>query len=278
MAGEDGALRPCTACRTLALRPVTTSSPPDDQTKRPNSVVCAAWAVYNALQLTFTLLWSAVGITAALVVLALTRRQAAPLAMARRFWGPGLLRGAGARVQVEGADELDASGAYVFASNHQSMIDVPTLFVALPAPLRFVVKRELRAVPFLGWYIGAMGMVFVDRAGRRDAVRSIRRVPEILRAGESVACFPEGTRSRDGTIGPFKGGPFAMAIEAGVPVVPVALIGTGAVLPRSGFRVRPGVIRVRVGRPIPTAGLAVSQRRELAQRVRGEVERLYTST
>jgi 1-acyl-sn-glycerol-3-phosphate acyltransferase len=103
----------------------------------------------------------------------------------------------------------------------------------------------------------------------------MRRVPEILRAGESVACFPEGTRSRDGTIRPFKGGPFLMAIEAGVPVVPVALIGTGAVLPPKGFRVRPGVIRVRVGSPIPTAGLTPNERGELARRVRDEVERLY---
>jgi 1-acyl-sn-glycerol-3-phosphate acyltransferase len=256
---------------------VTTSSPREGQTRHPKPAVRAAWAAVNAVQLAFTLLFSAAGISAALVVLALTRRQAAPLAMARRFWAPGLLRGAGARVEVKGADELDATSAYLFAANHQSMIDVPALFVALPAPLRFVVKRELRAVPFLGWYIAAMGMVFVDRAGRRDAVKSMRRVPEILRAGQSVACFPEGTRSRDGTIGPFKGGPFAMAIEAGVPVVPVALIGTGDVLPAQGFRVRPGVIRVRVGRPIATAGLARSRRGELARRVRDEVERLYAS-
>ncbi|MDD5563952.1 MAG: lysophospholipid acyltransferase family protein [Thermoanaerobaculaceae bacterium] len=254
---------------------MTTSTSSAGQTKHPRPATRAAWAALNAVQLAFALLWSAACISAALVVFALTRRRAAPLAMARRLWAPGLLRGAGARVEVEGADELDAASAYLFAANHQSNIDVPALFVALPAPLRFVVKRELRAVPFLGWYIAAMGMVFVDRAGPRDAVKSMWRVPEILRAGQSVACFPEGTRSRDGAIRPFKSGSIAMAIEAGVPVVPVALIGTGGVLPPHGFRVRPGVLRVRVGRPIATAGLAVSQRGELARRVRDEVERLY---
>ncbi len=257
------------------LNTVSTSNPPDGRPRPSNPAVRGAWAVANAVQLAFTLLWSAACISAALVLLALTRRRAAPLAMARRLWAPGLLRGAGARVEVKGVAGLDSNSAYVFASNHRSMIDIPALFVALPAPLRFVVKAELRAVPFLGWYIAAMGMVFVDRAGQRKAVRSMRRVPEILRAGESVACFPEGTRSRDGTIGPFKGGPFLMAIEAGVPVVPVALVGTGAVLPPKGFRVRSGVIRVRVGRPIPTAGLAPNERGELARRVRDEVERLY---
>jgi len=254
---------------------VTTSNPPDGRTRPPNPAVRAAWAAANVLQLAFTLLWSAGCITAALIVLALTRRQGAPLAMARRLWAPGLLRGAGARVEVEGGGELGAASAYVFASNHQSMIDIPVLFVALRTPLRFVVKRELLAVPFLGWYVRAMGMVSVDRGAPRRALSSMRRVPEILRAGQSIACFPEGTRSRDGAIHPFKGGSFAMAIEAGVPVVPVALIGTGDVLPTHGFRVRPGVIRVRVGRPIPTSGLDVRERSELAGRVRDEVERLY---
>ncbi len=233
-----------------------------------------AWGALNALQLAFTLLWSAAGITLALVVLLVTRRPALGLAMARRLWAPGLLRGAGARLDVAWEAELEPGKAVLFASNHQSMIDIPTLFVALRVPLRFVVKRELGSVPFLGWYVAAMGMVFIDRGVRGRAVRSLRRVTDILRAGNSVACFPEGTRSRDGSIGPFKSGSFAMAIEAGVPVVPVALSGTGAVLPRTGFRVRPGTIRVRVGRPIPTAGLAQAERARLAERVRDEVVRL----
>lgn len=275
MASKGAGLRPCNACRVPVRTPVTTSSPHKGPTRHANPAVRAAWAALNAVQLAYTLIWTAACISVALVVLALTRRQTTPLAITRWPWAPGLLRGAGARVEVEGANELDATSAYLFASNHQSIIDTPALFVAIPRPLRFVVKRELRAVPFLGWYVAAMGMVFVDRGARGGAIKSLRRVAEILRAGQSVACFPEGTRSRDGAIHPFKGGSFVMAIEAGVPVVPVALIGTGEVLPPHGFRVRPGVIRVRVGRPIPTAGLASSQCGELARRVRDEVERLY---
>jgi len=237
-----------------------------------------AWAVLNALQLAFTLLWSAACITAALVVLTVTRRPSLPLAMARSLWAPGLLRGAGARLDVAWEQELGRDTACLIASNHQSMIDIPVLFVALRVPLRFVVKRELGSVPFLGWYVAAMGMVFIDRGVRGRAVRSLRRVTDLLRAGQSVACFPEGTRSRDGSIGPFKTGSFAMAIDAGVPVVPVALVGTAAVMPRSGFRIRPGTIRVRVGRSIPTAGLTAAQRAQLADRVRNEVLRLAAVT
>ncbi|HVN76879.1 MAG TPA: lysophospholipid acyltransferase family protein [Thermoanaerobaculaceae bacterium] len=233
-----------------------------------------AWGALNAVQLAFTLLWSAACITAALVVLLVSRRPALPLGMARWLWAPGLLHGAGARLDVAWEQALEPGAACLFASNHQSMIDIPTLFVALRVPLRFVVKRELGSIPFLGWYVSAMGMVLIDRGARSRAVRSIRRVTDLLRSGQCVACFPEGTRSRDGSVGTFKSGAFSMAIEAGVPVVPVALSGTGAVLPRSGFRVRPGTIRVRVGRPIPTHDLTTAGRAELAARVRGEVLRL----
>jgi 1-acyl-sn-glycerol-3-phosphate acyltransferase len=255
---------------------VSLASATDPRSRRTASLLARlAWAPINVLQLAFTLIWSAVCISVALIVLTVTRRPRLPLGMARSLWAPGLLHGAGARLEVEGTEALERGSAYLFASNHQSFLDVPALFVALRVPLRFVAKRELSGVPFLGWYIAAMGMVFVDRGARGRAVASLRRVTDILRAGDSVACFPEGTRSRDGSIGTFKGGAFAMAIEAGVPVVPVALSGTGAVLPPSSFRVRPGTVRVRVGRPIPTRGLTTAQRGELARRVRAEVERLY---
>lgn len=232
------------------------------------------WGLVNIVQLVFTLLWSAWWISTALLVLLVTRSRSLALAMARRVWAPVLLRGAFARVEVEGAAGLDWGQAYLIAANHQSFIDIPALFVALPVPLRFVVKRELAAVPFLGWYISAMGMVFLDRGARRGAVESLRRSVEILRGGSSVVCFPEGTRSRDGSIRPFKSGALAMAIEAGAPVLPVAITGTGRVLPPEGFRVRPGTIRVCCGRPIPTADLSQAQRGELARRVEEEVRQL----
>jgi 1-acyl-sn-glycerol-3-phosphate acyltransferase len=254
--------------------PLSSVTPPQRR-PAPSPLARIAWTVINAVQLVFTLLWSAACITAALIVLTVTRRPALPLGMARWLWAPGLLRGSGARVEVERVEELAPGSAYLFASNHQSMIDIPALFVGLRVPLRFVVKRELSAVPFLGWYVAALGMVFIDRGARSRAVKSLRQVTEILRSGQSVACFPEGTRSRDGRIGAFKSGAFSMAIEAGVPVVPVALLGTGAVLPPEGFRVRPGTIRVRVGRPIPTGDLTTAQRAQLAQRVHDEVERLF---
>jgi 1-acyl-sn-glycerol-3-phosphate acyltransferase len=256
-----------------------TTQPPGDVAPRPGRLrrvlAAAFWGFVNAVQLVYTALWTAGCITLALLALALTRSHPFALAFARRLWAPGILHGAFARLEVEGLDRLDWKQAHLLAANHQSQIDIAALFRTVPVPLRFVFKVELSAVPFVGWYAAAMGMIMVNRGASHKAVASMRRATDILRGGNTVACFPEGTRSRDGSIRPFKTGAFAMAIDAGADVVPVAIIGTGKVLPPEGFRVRPGVIRVRFGTPVPTTGLTSAQRGELAGRVRDEVVRLY---
>src|SRR5687767_1741793 len=235
-----------------------------------------AWGLINALQLAYTVVGTSAGIVITLVLTAITRRPALAPAMARRVWAPALLRGAGARLAVEGLERLPAGPAFVVA-NHQSVIDVPALFRALPFDLHFIVKRELRRVPFLGWYIAATGMIFVDRRAPAEAVAQMRRAAARLRGGASLVSFPEGTRSRDGAIGSFKSAAFVAAIEAGVPVVPVAIDGARAVLPAGGFRVRPGTIRVTVGEPIPTAGLKAEDRGRLAREARERVVQLHRS-
>jgi 1-acyl-sn-glycerol-3-phosphate acyltransferase len=232
------------------------------------------WLPLNLIQLVFTLSWSAFWITVALVSWVLTRSRRAPLALARFVWAPGLLWGSGARLSVEGLERVDWTRPHIFVANHQSMIDICALFRGLPVPLHFVVKRELARVPFLGWYVAAMGMIYVDRAARGKAYESVRRAATLIREGRSVASFPEGTRSASGAVKPFKHGVFVAAIEAGVPVVPVALSGTGRVLPPHGFKVRPGRIRVRIGEPVETAGLTAADRATLAARLRERVVEL----
>jgi len=232
------------------------------------------WPLINLAQVVLAGIWTAGWITVALIASAVRGRQDPGLALARRIWAPGLLRLAGARLQVEGRQRLDPSQTYFFAANHQSWIDIPSLFAALPLPVLFLAKRELARVPFLGRYIERMGMVFVDRADRRQAVETVGRATARLREGWSVVSFPEGTRTPDGSVRRFKTAAFAAAVEAGVPVVPIALEGAGRVLPRDGFRVRPGLIRVRIGEPIPTPGLTRDDRAELAARVQREIELL----
>ncbi len=237
-----------------------------------NRIAPWLWLPANFVQGAFTLLWSALWITAALCAAAVAGPPPA-LALARRVWAPGLLVGAGAHLVVRGHERIDWSRPYLVVANHQSWIDIPALFRALPVPLHFLAKRELAAVPFLGWYIASMGMVFVDRQDPRHGRATVSRAAALLAAGRSVVSFPEGTRSRDGSLRPFKSGGFGAALEAGVDVLPVALLGTGAVLPAGGFRVRPGRIEVRIGEPIRLAGSSW-RRAEVARRAERAIAEL----
>ena len=215
-----------------------------------------AWGVHNAVGFAFTLAWTAAWISLALLVLLVTRRRDIALRMAARGWAPALLAGAGARLVVEGADAVDWSRPHLLVSNHQSVIDICALFRAVPVPLHFLLKQEMTKVPFVGWYARACGMLFIERDNPRAGPRLRREAAGLLRDGHTLCLFPEGTRSRTGAVAPFKGGAFQSAIDAGVDVLPVAIEGAGDVLPPEGFRVRAGVITVRFGAPLATAGAA----------------------
>jgi len=240
----------------------------------PRPLSTLLWLPLNLAQGLFTALWTALWITVALLVARLGGARPA-LALARRAWAPGLLAGAGARLVVSGAEHVDPRRAQLFVANHQSWIDIPALFRALPVPLHFLAKRELAAVPFIGWYIRAMGMVFVERAAPRRASATVDHAAQLLAAGRSVLSFPEGTRSRDGRPGRFKSGGFGAALAAGAPVVPIALVGPAGVLPPGGFRVRPGTIEVRIGAPLETASAGHTGRAELARIAELTVRRLF---
>lgn len=243
------------------------------EAERAQTVRTMGWWLLNGLQFTFTLLWTAGCIQLAMLVFVLTGRRHGPLRMASWLWAPALLGGAGARVQVEGAEHIDWSRPYMLVANHQSVIDICALFRAVPTPLLFLLKQEMTKVPCVGWYARAMGMLFIDRDNPRAAPAVLRAAASQVKQGAQLCIFPEGTRSRDGVVGPFKAAAFQSAIDAGVDVLPVALEGTGAVLPVSGFfAVRPGRIRVRFGQPIATTGPdGIAHRQALASRAHADV-------
>jgi 1-acyl-sn-glycerol-3-phosphate acyltransferase len=233
----------------------------------------AGWVLVNTAQAIYFVVWSALWISIALLVTALCWRRGPALALARRVWAPGLLAW-GVPLVVLGSERVDFRKAHLFVANHQSWLDVPALFAGLPVPLLFIAKRELARVPFIGWYMQAMGMVFVERSARAAGAASVSQATDRLARGWSLLSFPEGTRSRDGRVHAFKSAGFAAAIEAGVPVVPIAVEGADRVLPPGGFRVRPGRIRLVVGDPIPTTGLTRDDRTALARRAQQAVVRL----
>lgn len=180
---------------------------------------------------------------------------------------------AGIRYRVTGREHLPST-AVVFCSNHESNVDPAVLFRALHPRLHVLYKAELHKFPLMGTILDVGGYVPIDRSDRQKAMASIDAGAASLRAGNSFLIFPEGTRSRTGALLPFKKGGFIMAIQAQVPIVPVAISGGRAAMRKGSPIVRPVHVSVRVGKPIPTTGMTLDDRDELISRVRSEVEAL----
>ena len=184
-----------------------------------------------------------------------------------RGWASFILKTLGVRVEVSGQENLP-SGPAVYAANHGSAIDIPILFGHLPVCFRIVHKKSLSLIPFLGWYLFLGGHVAIDRRNAFRAKRSLEAATERVRGGTSIAVFPEGTRSPDAGVRLFKRGSFVLAMEAGVPVVPVSLVGVKRVVPRGIRTLRQGVVGLRIHPAVSTSAHAPGQAEALAEQIR----------
>jgi 1-acyl-sn-glycerol-3-phosphate acyltransferase len=181
---------------------------------------------------------------------------------------------AGVRLNVVGRENILIGKAAVYAANHRSSIEPPVVFFSLKSlfpHLSILYKAELRRLPILVWAFDAAGFVPLERANRGQSLPAVDAAAKTLAAGRSFLIFPEGTRSRTSEMLPFKKGGFVMAIQAQVPVVPVAVSGSGSVLKRGSMVIRSGTIRVEFAPPIPTSGMGFGERSELAEAVRASI-------
>jgi 1-acyl-sn-glycerol-3-phosphate acyltransferase len=188
-----------------------------------------------------------------------------------RAWAWLILKTTGVRVTVRGVDTLDPLRSYVFAANHQSIYDIPIVFASLPLQLRIVAKESLANFPFLGWHLRRTGHLIVDRNNPGAGV--VRKMARLIHGSRSLIVFPEGTRSVTGAVGKFRGGTFVVAIEAGLPIVPVSIAGSRHVMLKGRLMTCPGDVTVTVHTPIATADLTRTSARELAERTREIVSR-----
>jgi 1-acyl-sn-glycerol-3-phosphate acyltransferase len=192
-----------------------------------------------------------------------------------RRWARSLLWLAGVRVRFEGPERAEWPDRAVIVANHQSWFDVFALATELPVTYRFVAKEELSRIPIFAQAWKGCGHISLPRSDSGRAIQSLNQAGRQVRDGKSaIVLFPEGTRSPDGRLRKFKKGAFVLAINNGVPVIPVAISGSRAVMPKGSFRIRPGEIRIRVGDPIPTEGLKPRDRDDLLRRSRAVVASL----
>jgi 1-acyl-sn-glycerol-3-phosphate acyltransferase len=192
---------------------------------------------------------------------------------AARRWAQSLLIVSGVRVHVEGMEYVDPRRSYVIASNHLSYMDTPVVLANVPVRFRFLAKRGLFKIPFLGTHLGQAGHIPVTRDDPRASVKTMQVAAEaIQKRGTSLLIFPEGGRSHDGRLGSFKEGAAYIAIRAGVPILPAAIIGTQKVLPFGSGTPRPGCVTLKIMPPIATEGHSLKERRQLTEHVHELIE------
>jgi len=191
-----------------------------------------------------------------------------------RFWAALHLKISGVKVVMTGLEHLSGP-PYVFMCNHQSSLDIYTLLACLPVSFRWIAKRQLFKIPFIGWTMGRAGYISIDRENPREALKAMEAAARKIRAGTSIIIFPEGTRSLDGILLPFKKGGFSLALRAMVPIAPIGIYGTSQLQPKGSFIPKQkGVIYINIGEPIILEGLDRSAKTKVMDDVRECIEGL----
>ncbi len=184
------------------------------------------------------------------------------------LWARMLLWVAGTRVDVIGKENVLMEKPQIFMANHQSDFDILIVLAHIPGQFRWIAKKELFKIPIFGKAMRNAGYIEIDRQNHEKALKSLDEAAQKIREGKSVVTFPEGTRSRDGKIRPFKQGMFHLAIQAGVPIVPISIIGAHEIMPKRTLKVKPGRITMVIDRPVDVSGYTLETRSELIEKIR----------
>lgn len=191
------------------------------------------------------------------------------------FWAKIIMLTLGAKLKTTGLNNIKPNKTYIILANHTSNLDIPILMTGLPIIYYFIAKKEMKKIPFLGWIMTAVGMIFIDRSNKNTAIVSMRKAGSKIKKGKSVMIFPEGTFDEVEGLLPFKKGAFHLAIHAGVDILPVAILGAPKVWPvNDNFKLKPGRVELRIGEPINTEGLALEAVSSLLEKTKVSIESL----
>ncbi len=209
-----------------------------------------------------------------LIDIMLIRKSELKVQVFPQNWGKSICRIANVGVRIEGRDNLVPDQTYIFVGNHVSQFDIFSFQGYFPHGFRWIAKKELFRIPFFGKAMLRSGIIPIDRSHGREALKSLNKAAKQIARGTSVLIFPEGTRSPDGRLHPFKTGAITLAIKAGVPVVPIGFIGTYEILPKGKLLANSGEIIIRIGAPISTTGYKPKDKQELAEHLNEKVAEL----
>ena len=190
-------------------------------------------------------------------------------------WARTILFVSRVKIQTSGVEKLDPAKSYIFMANHQSNFDIPVLLGRLPVQFRWLAKEELFRIPIFGSSMRKCGYISIDRSNRKLAFASLKEAARKIRDGVSVLIFPEGTRSRDGRIQPFKKGGFVLSVDAGVPIVPIVIYGTCFIMPKGRLLIRSRMVRMDILEPIETTAFTRKTKDELMEKVRSTICEAY---
>jgi 1-acyl-sn-glycerol-3-phosphate acyltransferase len=202
------------------------------------------------------------------IIVSFFSRSGDPIHVIARIWAKSILFVSSVKVNVKGLENIEPSKSYIYMSNHRGNFDIPVLLGCLPIQFRWLAKAELFKIPIFGRAMSAAGYVKIDRSNRVSAFKSIEQVAAKMKNGVSVMIFPEGTRSEDGNVKPFKKGGFVMAVDTGAPIVPIILRGTRSIMTKGSWRINPGDVTLTIEKPIDTTGYTRETKEDLIKTVR----------
>ena len=226
--------------------------------------------LYTVFIIGYIVLATIVLATVVIVVAFFSRDGNAPHLVARA-WARSILFVSGVQVHINGLENLDIDGSFILMPNHQSNFDIPVLLGCLPVQFRWLAKAELFKIPIFGRGMRGCGYISIDRSNRKSAFQSLSEAAAKIRNGVSVLIFPEGTRSWDGKILPFKKGGFVLSVDAGVPIVPIVIFNTGSIMPKGKLLIRTRSVRMDILKPISTSDYTRKTKDDLMDTVRNTI-------
>lgn len=188
-----------------------------------------------------------------------------------RIWAKCILAASNIKVTVKGFSNLNLHGPHIYMANHTSNFDIPVLQACLPVHFRWLAKAELFKIPIFGYAMKRAGYISIDRSNKESAIQSLQQAAKIIKNGVSVVIFPEGTRNRNQNVQPFKKGGFVLAVDSGVPIVPVILHGTRKIMPKNQILIEPGHVLVEIKKPIESSDYTRETKELLMGKIRNVI-------